>query len=889
MQTRVARRMVLVSGLALSLGLVADAARACWTPLEWQRAKPVPWNRDTNHNSIEDSLDAVLEKDPSKTVSVVLDLAGCADADAMANLETFGKVLKRGKFVTFVAMEVEANRLPDIAALPLVAMIEQMHGFSPALDVSGGAIKVRSSTTYSPQTLEDAIPTLQGVGRTLAVIDSGVDDQNGAGVTHQMFPPGKFMGGYIVSTNTLGNPNDGDGHGTHVAGIAIGTQSGTRRGMAPDASLIDCQTTLQCGPPSWLDVIECFEQILLNDTAWGVDVVNLSLRQCDTFGTTITTDGTDAASKLANHLVARGINVVAAAGNDGPSNVGLTAPCAADNAICVAAMNDGGTVNRATDSIASFSSRGPRANDGDLDNLDESKPDVSAPGVNISSAAADTLNTFVNLSGTSMASPHVAGVAILVAEAKPGINPGSLKHLLINTSEDRGPVGWDAANGHGYIDLYQAVAAVATSDPGYPGAGTYPQPWLCSDITTQAPPQVNVPNTLIATVRNNTINPANNVQVTFGVYIYSSGIPEFFSIGAQTVNVPPFTQINVTHPWTPQPSSSGDPHACLKTTINYGFDTNFSNNLCNRNISVDQTNSPVSFRFQVQNNLTQAATIKLVPKPLTRFPQALRGEAAYRMLPGERMWVPTRWTHKITDDQLRMEPGDCPVDVTLTLDLAHDARPVDGALYDVPGLAVTDSGKEIVMDGVTAYGHSPCPAEWGGDADGDAICDVFDTCTGLMNPEQIDADADGKGDVCDPNPYVADTPGNDEACKQKAQSGELAGSQAYACLDNFKKSLGLASADPVGTKAAVPSVKVAQSIVGDKIAAAQTDLCRQADAQASARLQALQHQIALMQEVGALTTTEKSSYTSKADQCQKMVPAASAVNAVQPVASPAAR
>ncbi|HEY6553910.1 MAG TPA: S8 family serine peptidase, partial [Vicinamibacteria bacterium] len=473
--------MAVVLGLGLSLGLAADAARACWTPLEWQRAKPVPWSRDADGNSLEDSLDAAIEQDPSQKISVVLDLAGCAGAEAMANLETYGTVLKRGRFVTFVAMEVEAGRLPEIAALPLVAMVEQMHGFAPALDVSGAAIKVRSSTDYSPQTLEDAIPTLQGVGRTLAVIDSGVDDQDGAGVTHQMFPPGKFVGGYIVSTNTLGNPNDTNGHGTHVAGIALGTQSGARRGMAPGASLVDCQTTLQCGPPSWLDVIECFEQILLNDPAWGVDVVNLSLRQCTSGGQTITTDGTDAASKMANHLVARGINVVAAAGNDGPSNTGLTSPCAADNAICVAAMADNGTVHRGNDLIANFSSRGPRASDGDLDGLDESKPDVSAPGVSVSSAQANTVNGFVNLSGTSMASPHVAGVAILVAEAKPGINPGSLKHLLINTAEDRGPVGWDPANGHGYVDLYQAVAAVATADPGYPGAGTYPQPWLCSD------------------------------------------------------------------------------------------------------------------------------------------------------------------------------------------------------------------------------------------------------------------------------------------------------------------------------------------------------------------------------------------------------------------------
>lgn len=861
MQTIAERRMAVALGLALLLGLAADAARACWTPLEWQRAKPVPWNRDANANSLEDSLDDAIAADPSRKVSVVLDLARCADAAAMAHLATYGTVLKRGRFVTFVAMEVEAGRLPEIAALPMVAMIEEMHGFAPALDVSGAAIKVRGSADYSPQTLADALPALRGLGRTLAVVDTGVDDQDGAGITHQMFPPGKLVGGYVVSTHQTGNPNDFDGHGTHVAGIATGAQVGSFRGMAPDAGLVDCQVTSDCGAPSWLDVIECFEQILLNDPAWGVDVVNVSLGLCNGNGELIPTDGTDAASKMANHLVARGIHVVASAGNGGPGNVGLSAPCAADNAICVAAMNDGATVDRGNDAIANLSSRGPRADDGDLDGLDESKPDVSAPGIDILSADFSKVDGFIALGGTSMASAHVAGVAILVAEARPGINPGSLKHLLIHTSEDRGPAGWDPANGHGYLDAYQAVGAVATADPGYPGAGTYPQPWLCSDITTQAAPVAGIPNTLIATVRNDTMSPANDVQVTFGVFIYSSGIPEFFSIGARTVDVPAFTQINVTHPWTPQASPSGNPHACLKSTINYGLDTDFTNNLCNRNISVDQTNSPVSFRFQVQNNLTQAATIQLVPAPLTRFPQELAGDAAYRMLPGERMWVAARWTHTITEGQLQMAPGDCPVDVTLTLDLADDARPVDGALYDVPGLAVTGAGQHIVMDGVTAYGHSPCPAAWGGDADGDAVCDLFDICAGIMNPEQIDADGDGMGDVCDPNPYLAGAPGNDEVCRQKLQSGQLAGSQAYACLEGFRNSLGLSGG-------------LAHGIVRGRIAAAQTDLCRAAGARASARLQALQHHVALMQEAGALTATERSSYTFKAAECENLVPAA---------------
>jgi hypothetical protein len=628
--------------------------------------------------------------------------------------------------------------------------------------------------------------------------------------------------------------------------------------MAPAAGLVDCQTTFACGPNSWLDVIECFEQLITNQPTWQVDVVNLSLRQCNSSGQTITTDGTDAASQMANQVVARGVSVVAAAGNDGPSNTGLTSPCAADNTICVAAMDDQNTVARSDDAIANFSSRGPRANDGDLDSADETKPDVTAPGVDILSASVNSVTGYVNNSGTSMASPHVAGVAALVHQMNPGINPGSVKNLIIQTSEDWGTPGWNNDSGHGYIDAWAVINATAQAEPGYPNHGTYPAPWLCTDISTATSPIVGVANSITVIVYNNSATPATNVEVTFGVYIYSTGIPDFYSIGAQTVTVPANSSVTVTHPWTPQASPTGNTHACLKSTINYGFDTNFSNNNCNRNISVQQTNSPVEFTFQVQNITHKPATITLEATPQLEFPRALPGNEEYVMLPGDRIFAFDRWTDELGVKQIALEPTDCAEDVTLTLVVNDDATPVDGALFTVPAIATTEDGEIVPLDGITAYGHTPCPDSWGGDADGDAICGDLDNCPSINNPEQMDSDGDGIGDFCDEDPYR----GQAEPCQNKEEAGLYAA--AYSCLDKIRTEK-LAPAVRLGTELSrvadsasevayrEASAATLDGIMAAKLGQVQQSLCRQQVSSSLTRLEAMQYQVTVLERIGQLT------------------------------------
>src|SRR6185295_17290477 len=103
--------------------------------------------------------------------------------------------------------------------------------------------------------------------------------------------------------------------------------------------------------------------------------------------------------------------------------------------------------------LASFSSRGLTA-DGRV------KPDIVAPGVSITSVAANTTNGYTIYSGTSMATPFVAGVSLLMRDANPSLTPQQIKDAMTGTAEDWGPAGPDGDYGAGRLDAYAALRQV---------------------------------------------------------------------------------------------------------------------------------------------------------------------------------------------------------------------------------------------------------------------------------------------------------------------------------------------------------------------------------------------------------------------------------------------
>ncbi|OLF12040.1 hypothetical protein BLA60_08410 [Actinophytocola xinjiangensis] len=272
-----------------------------------------------------------------------------------------------------------------------------------------------------------------GKGVKVAVLDTGLD-----------FDHPDFEGRVIASENFTvdASIHDGFGHGTHVASIVAGSgkaSDGRYRGVAPGASLMIGKVLRDGGTGTSRDVLAGMEWAAAN----GADVINMSLGSGPT-------DGTDPQSQAVNNLTAQyGSLFVVAAGNSGPGPQTVGAPSVADAALSVAAVNR-------DDSMASFSSRGPRRGDFGL------KPDIAAPGVAITAARSepsilggDPGARYMSASGTSMASPHVAGAAAILAQKNPEWTAAELKPVLVSTAKDAGHRSYE--QGAGRVDVPRAL------------------------------------------------------------------------------------------------------------------------------------------------------------------------------------------------------------------------------------------------------------------------------------------------------------------------------------------------------------------------------------------------------------------------------------------------
>ncbi|MBW2966099.1 S8 family serine peptidase, partial [Candidatus Woesearchaeota archaeon] len=258
----------------------------------------------------------------------------------------------------------------------------------------------------------------------------------------------KVIGGYDFVNND-NNPMDDQGHGTHCAGIAAG--NGTLKGVAPDAKIY-AYKVLSSGGGGYSDwIIAGIERAVdpNQDTDFSdhVDIISMSLGG---YG-----DPDDPMSQAVDTAVNNGVVAVIAAGNLGPGYQTIGSPGTARKAITVGASDK-------TDNIAYFSSRGPVI----WPNGIIIKPDIIAPGVDICAAqwndaflkygAPQCVDTeHVAISGTSMATPHVAGAAALIKQKNPTWTPNEIKAALKSTSIDiRKDI---STQGYGRIDVLNAV------------------------------------------------------------------------------------------------------------------------------------------------------------------------------------------------------------------------------------------------------------------------------------------------------------------------------------------------------------------------------------------------------------------------------------------------
>ncbi|MFD5387549.1 S8 family serine peptidase [Streptomyces sp. NPDC127074] len=350
-----------------------------------------------------------------------------------------------------------------------------------------------------------------GKGVKVAVLDTGID------TTHPDVKNAVEDSKSFVPDQTV---KDGHGHGTHVADTIAGSGAGSAgkyKGVAPGAKLLVGKVMNDAGEgySSW--IIEGMEWA----AASGAKVVSMSLGGP-------ASGPSDPLSEAVDQLSASsGALFVIAAGNSGPFEGTLETPGIADSALTVGAVDK-------SDKWATFSSRGPRSGDYAV------KPEITAPGVGITAAraAGTSMGTpvddlYTTASGTSMATPHVAGAAAIVAQAHPDWTGSQLKEALASTARTSAADG-PFTQGDGRVDVPRAATQ------GVFGTPTLSYGQYAYDADKPDPRTIRYTN---ATAKPVTLKLASSVD------------GDSLSLGSDTVTVPANGAVKV--PVTVDPAKAG--------------------------------------------------------------------------------------------------------------------------------------------------------------------------------------------------------------------------------------------------------------------------------------------------------------------------------------------
>ena len=429
--------------LALSLGagiLVTDKAEA--------KSGDSP-----KQSKVASDLNDQVRRNGQATVKVIIQLNDKMSGPLNSLLRGNGVRVKK-QYVNFNAFAVElpanvVDSLTQFTEVEFVSVDSDVQSFGHVSHTTG-ADSVRSLASTG---------ALDGNGIGIAVLDSGIYS------SHVSFRHAGTTNTRIVANVDFtgeGRTDDPYGHGTHVAAAALGNgavSNGKYIGIAPKANLVNLRVLNSQGIGSVSGLLSALDWVMTNRTTYNIRVVNMSLGL-----PAVSSYKNDPVCQASRGLVNAGLVVVAAAGNNGKNGAGqkiygaIHSPGNEPSVITVGAVDTKGTDNRADDSIATYSSRGPtRSYWTDTIGVkhfdNQIKPDLSAPGnktifaespnnllvqqnpsldLNVS---ANVARDQMSLSGTSMASPIIAGAAALLLQANPNLTPNMVKMLLMYTAQ----------------------------------------------------------------------------------------------------------------------------------------------------------------------------------------------------------------------------------------------------------------------------------------------------------------------------------------------------------------------------------------------------------------------------------------------------------------------
>ncbi len=476
--------LVLVIGGMIVFGLpsqIFQGAAQEAKPLGAEK-KELPKIIDKDKNKIFDNLEELLKGKPDETEfnSIIVFEEPLSPA-LFENIK--GKIgdfsLKyQYQSISGIAAALTKGQIKALSKIDLVKQIEHDAKVEIFLDKASYWFGVqKAKTDFGLDGNLDEQTTYSADDIVIAVLDTGID------YNHLDFNEGKVIGQKCYCCSFLNpqgkcvtpccpngeteddNAMDDHGHGTHVSSIAAGEGEGNLnyKGVAPGAALVGVKILDSEGSGYMSYVNMGIQWVIDNKDTLGIEIINMSV------GTAGSSDGTDSTSQLVNQAVDAGIIAVTSAGNEGPQKYTIGSPSAAEKAITVGAMADVEPGDPGSFSCGPapgsgfyqicFSSRGPTADE-------RIKPDISAPGVFVMAAQADTTNGYIEYSGTSMSSPFIAGLAGLMLHANSSLTPAQVKTKIMDTALDWGPAGDDIDYGAGRLDGYESIKSAG----GYSGA-----------------------------------------------------------------------------------------------------------------------------------------------------------------------------------------------------------------------------------------------------------------------------------------------------------------------------------------------------------------------------------------------------------------------------------